>query len=225
MEGGQRQRILSLAELYGPMEILDRARSSLEGDEALAAALDEIRDIAEQLEALGLGPRLGVDLGELRSMSYHTGVSFNLLADGPGEPVGAGGRYDHLLARFGMPSPATGFTLDVDNLEWALSRAADLARPADTRLCLGGNPIGSLETLAQRLRTDGSTVAVLDLNKEREVLAYAKAWGYHAALFAAGEKGLALRTSDGATEPVDTWDDQTLSNLVRWATEEVDDTP
>jgi ATP phosphoribosyltransferase regulatory subunit len=38
-----------------------------------------------------------------------------------GEPLGGGGRYDDLLARFGRPMPAVGFALNVDRLHLALA--------------------------------------------------------------------------------------------------------
>jgi ATP phosphoribosyltransferase regulatory subunit len=49
---------------------------------------------------------------------------FSIYADGPGEPIGGGGRYDGLLARFGSPMPAVGFGVDLDALEWALRDVA-----------------------------------------------------------------------------------------------------
>jgi ATP phosphoribosyltransferase regulatory subunit len=33
---------------------------------------------------------------------------------GAGRAVGAGGRYDELMARFGRPMPAVGLSLDLD---------------------------------------------------------------------------------------------------------------
>ena len=50
-------------------------------------------------------------LGEVRGFAYYTGAIFHLLAEGPGEPIGSGGRYDD-LGWFGAPMPAAGFALD-----------------------------------------------------------------------------------------------------------------
>jgi ATP phosphoribosyltransferase regulatory subunit len=41
---------------------------------------------------------------------------FDVFAEGMGAELGGGGRYDHLIGRFGRPLPSTGFGLDVDRL-------------------------------------------------------------------------------------------------------------
>jgi len=41
---------------------------------------------------------------------------FDVFAEGVGAELGGGGRYDHLIGRFGRPLPSTGFGLDVDRL-------------------------------------------------------------------------------------------------------------
>jgi ATP phosphoribosyltransferase regulatory subunit len=54
------------------------------------------------------------DLGEVRGLDYYTGIHFELYIAGAGRAVGAGGRYDDLMARFGRPMPAVGMSLDID---------------------------------------------------------------------------------------------------------------
>jgi ATP phosphoribosyltransferase regulatory subunit len=54
------------------------------------------------------------DLGEVRGLDYYTGIHFELYVAGAGRAVGAGGRYDDLMARFGRPMPAVGISLDLD---------------------------------------------------------------------------------------------------------------
>ena len=56
------------------------------------------------------------DLGEVRGLDYYTGVHFELFAAGAGRAVGAGGRYDELMGRFGRPMPAVGVSIDLDTL-------------------------------------------------------------------------------------------------------------
>jgi ATP phosphoribosyltransferase regulatory subunit len=72
---------------------------------------------------------LRVDLGEVRGFDYYTGPIFHVLAPGPGEPLAAGGRYDDLLGRFGLPMPAVGFGLNLD----ALARAREAVGVHDAR--------------------------------------------------------------------------------------------
>lgn len=68
--------------------------------------------------ALSAGERahLVYDLGEVRGLDYYTGIHFELYLAGARRAVGAGGRYDDLMARFGRPMPAVGMSLDLDAL-------------------------------------------------------------------------------------------------------------
>jgi ATP phosphoribosyltransferase regulatory subunit len=79
------------------------SRAGLEHLLALDAALT-----AEQRS------HLVYDLGEVRGLDYYTGIHFELYVAGAGRAVGAGGRYDDLMARFGRPMPAVGLSLDLD---------------------------------------------------------------------------------------------------------------
>jgi ATP phosphoribosyltransferase regulatory subunit len=56
------------------------------------------------------------DLGEVRGLDYYTGIHFEVYVAGAGRAVGAGGRYDDLMARFGRPMPAVGMSLDLDSI-------------------------------------------------------------------------------------------------------------
>jgi ATP phosphoribosyltransferase regulatory subunit len=56
------------------------------------------------------------DLGEVRGLDYYTGIHFELYAAGARRAVGAGGRYDELMGRFGRAMPAVGITLDLDTI-------------------------------------------------------------------------------------------------------------
>jgi ATP phosphoribosyltransferase regulatory subunit len=66
---------------------------------------------------------------------------FDVFAEGMGAELGGGGRYDHLIGRFGRPLPSTGFGLDVDRLfrtiefpeEGSVSARVDYLVVASTR--------------------------------------------------------------------------------------------
>lgn len=89
---------------------------------ALASAPPEVRPGLEQLLALDAlltdAERAHVvyDLGEVRGLEYYTGIHFEVFAAGARRAVGAGGRYDDLMGRFGRPMPALGVALDLDAL-------------------------------------------------------------------------------------------------------------
>ena len=148
----------------------------------------------------------------MRGASYYTGPSFTLLARGPGEPVGAGGRYDGLLARFGAAQPATGFGIDLANLEWALSevgRRPDVARRA--RFVVAGGKGSDRDRVAEKLRGADASAATLGTRGKRAALDYARRWGYDAAVFC-GKEPVAVRVRDGAERAARGW-----TRLARWA--------
>jgi ATP phosphoribosyltransferase regulatory subunit len=125
------EAIARLADLYGggPGEptaeaVFARAEPLLAGT-AAGAPLHELRGLWEEAARApsDLGSMLRIDLGEVRGFAYYTGAIFHVLAAGPGEPIGAGGRYDDLLARFDAPMPAVGFALYLDAVAWAREAA------------------------------------------------------------------------------------------------------
>src|SRR2546421_9836948 len=68
--------------------------------------------------ALSDGERRHVvyDFGEVRGLDYYTGIHFEIFVAGAGTAVGAGGRYDDLMGRFGRALPAVGLAIDLDAL-------------------------------------------------------------------------------------------------------------
>jgi len=136
---------------------------------APAARLLELFDAAV---ARGLGDHVRADLGDVRGFAYYTGTIVHLYAPGPGEAIGAGGRYDELLARFGAPMPAMGFAFDLDSLAWAL-RAAGVTAEREIRVVVVG---GEADARVQRLRA--RSVTAVGARDRATALAWARAWGF-----------------------------------------------
>jgi ATP phosphoribosyltransferase regulatory subunit len=206
LRASERRRIAALTELYGGLDVIGRARRVL-SEQGARRALAALEALVEGLVAAepGLERRLAVDLGEVRGQAYYTGVSFALLAEGPGEPVGAGGRYDEVLSRFGFPQPATGFALDLPNLEWALARQGRpfAAEPRLRLLLVAGGRDRRAAALAESLRASGAVVAPFEGKANaagaRSALEFARAWGYDAVLAVAARGVRAVRVRDGGT--------------------------
>jgi ATP phosphoribosyltransferase regulatory subunit len=105
----------ALAELpfvIGRRDALERAARLVDRTPAAAAvarlaAIDQALSDAER-------PHGVYDFGEVRGLDYYTGVHFEVFVAGAGTAVGAGGRYDDLMGRFGRPLPAVGLALDLD---------------------------------------------------------------------------------------------------------------
>jgi ATP phosphoribosyltransferase regulatory subunit len=121
---GSRQAIAFarlLPELSGGLGVLDVASASAPSG-GIKRALAELGDIVAAVGRRKLNARLHVDLGEVRGFDYYTGVRFQAFVPGAPNAVLSGGRYDALLARYGRPSPAVGFAVEVDAVAGALEQ-------------------------------------------------------------------------------------------------------
>jgi ATP phosphoribosyltransferase regulatory subunit len=119
----ERRLLLAFPTLRGGREILDTAASGLRGDRPMRA-LHELAQLWDLLDAHAITDRVHLDLGAVRDFDYYTGPTFEVFSEDSGFPLGSGGRYDTLLARFGVPLPATGFVLHVDRCHDSISRRA-----------------------------------------------------------------------------------------------------
>lgn len=120
LDAARRRALCALPELHGGDEVWPRAQRALQGTaaQAPAASLQRLWQWATERQ---IASSMIVDLGELSALDYYTGITFHILAHGPGEAVGSGGRYDGLFEQFAAPRPAAGFAVDLGNLCWALA--------------------------------------------------------------------------------------------------------
>lgn len=117
--------ILEAPGLYGREEVLKRGRALAGGHPELLAALERLAEVYRVLAAGGMKDHLVLDLGEFRGFDYYDGIAFDVFAEGVGYELGGGGRYNHLVGRFGRAVPSTGFAFDVDRLFQALETVED----------------------------------------------------------------------------------------------------
>ncbi|MBT0664946.1 ATP phosphoribosyltransferase regulatory subunit [Geobacter pelophilus] len=120
-----KEAIASLPRLFGDRRILAEAER-VAVHERSRKALSNIEQVLEILDLYGLSQYLTIDLGEIRGLDYHTGITFEGFVAGFGEAVCSGGRYDQLMERYGCPAPATGFAFNILSLMSALERQPDV---------------------------------------------------------------------------------------------------
>jgi ATP phosphoribosyltransferase regulatory subunit len=157
--GKVRDALVELTMLAGDVSVLSKARKALAFSPAATAALAELSEVVDALVASGLGPRLAIDLGEVRGLDYYTGLVFRAYARGLGFEVGSGGRYDSLLARFGRPLPAVGFMLGLDRLALLLERQGQLeASPEGDAEVVGEGSLSASLIRARALRAQGRRI-------------------------------------------------------------------
>lgn len=113
--------ILEAPELSGNADVIARGRRLAGTDRALTESLDRLAQVYRSLSEAGYQDVLFLDLGEFRGFDYYDGIVFDVFTEGIGVELGGGGRYNHLIGRFGRNMPSTGFALNVDRVFRGLS--------------------------------------------------------------------------------------------------------
>jgi ATP phosphoribosyltransferase regulatory subunit len=153
--------ICEAPELSGGEEVLDRGKELASDEAALLGPLERLSEVYQSLCSAGHRESLLLDLGEFRGFDYYDGVVFDVFAPGVGSELGGGGRYDHLIGRFGRALPSTGFALDMDRLFRALKFPddADVSPHLDYLVVGSRRAMGLVSEVAARLRKGSRRVA------------------------------------------------------------------
>jgi ATP phosphoribosyltransferase regulatory subunit len=117
--------IASLPRMFGGTDVLAKA-STMVRNERSKRALDNLFQVVEILAIHGIRDELTIDLGEIRGLAYHSGVTFEGFVPDLGEPVCGGGRYDGLMGRYGRELPATGFAFNLQCLLQGIEKCITL---------------------------------------------------------------------------------------------------
>ncbi len=104
--------LVRLPQLYGDVTVLERARKELPRLPGVVTALDTLEHLLGALDDVSVG----IDLADVGTYGYHSGVTFSVYAQGWHDAIVQGGRYDDVSRAFGRARPATGFSLDLRKL-------------------------------------------------------------------------------------------------------------
>ena len=85
-------------------------------------AVRRLERIYHILMMYGVEKYVTFDLSMTGTYGYYTGIIFRGYTYGSGDAIVKGGRYDHLLEKFGKASPSIGFAIVVDELMNAMIR-------------------------------------------------------------------------------------------------------
>jgi ATP phosphoribosyltransferase regulatory subunit len=120
-----------LPRLFGGKEVFEKA-SCLIKDDKISSILSYLKQIFDELSALGYKENITVDFGIVNKMDYYTGIVMKGYLEGYGTAVLSGGRYNNLIAEFGYDVPATGFAVNVDAVSKILKQISKVKnKPAD----------------------------------------------------------------------------------------------
>jgi ATP phosphoribosyltransferase regulatory subunit len=168
--------LLALPGLYGRGDVIERAERLVKNARS-EAALANLAEVYRLLRAYGLADSALLDLGEVRGFDYYSGVHFEAYVSGLGAALVGGGRYDHMLGRFGYECPATGFAFEVGRALLAMqSQGVAVALPGPDFFIIDFTPDKTRAlALSRRLRDLGAAVARDILSRPlEESLVYAR---------------------------------------------------
>ena len=140
----------ALNELVGGFDILAQAKNIAPNSKGVMA-VKRLEKIYDTLKLYGVEKFVTFDLSMSGTYGYYTGIIFRGYTFGTGDAIVKGGRYDHLLEKFGKESASIGFVIVIDELMNALIR--------------------------QKVRivyTRKNTLILYDEGKQREAIALAK---------------------------------------------------
>ena len=121
--------------------------------------LEQVADLVTTAARLAPPGRFRIDLSEVGSQPYHSGLVFSVYTPGIGTAIAAGGRYDRLLGTFGRAAPAAGFSLLLRTAEPAMQARAELLPPREVTEVKDGDFAADFRR-AEQIRAGGG-VAVL----------------------------------------------------------------
>ncbi len=182
--------LCQLPKLFGGSEVFSRAEKILP-DENTKFVLSQLKTLYKSLRALDAREQITVDLGLVsKTEDYYTGVVFRGYTQGYGMPVLSGGRYDKLLADFGVDLPSIGFAVNVNAAARILLQKAEapLTKQPDALVFAKESELAAAAACCRKLISEGLQVDFADFKTAEEARAYAKQRGI---------RRLELVTADG----------------------------
>ena len=141
-------------------------------------AITRLQQIYKLLKLYKAEDHITFDLSMMGSYGYYTGIVFRAYTYGTGDAVVRGGRYDHLLEKFGKNTPSIGFAIIVDELMSALNRQKIAVQTGKRNLLVYTEATEKWAiSLAGTFRSKGKNIEMIkrEPEEEREVYeAYGK---------------------------------------------------
>jgi len=119
-------------------------------------ALESLAQLLTLSRELMPDARFRLDLSELGSQRYHSGIVFQSYAEGQDSAIAMGGRYDRLMSTLGFPQPAIGFSIMLSKIS---AKSADTTTIVAEKLDPSvGKNFKERFLKAQELRANGKRV-------------------------------------------------------------------
>ena len=154
------EALVALVQLYGGLDVLDRAEDIFKDWPEVLLALSQMRWLATHVH----GHQVSIDLADLRGATYYSGPRFAVFVPEASDALVRGGRYDEVGALFGRKRPAAGFSLDIKALVSLIQRPV----PQAAIRAPWGEDAGLHKAITQ-LRQQGHTVVCMLPGHDSEV--------------------------------------------------------
>ena len=154
------EALVALVQLYGGLDVLDRAEDIFKDWPEVLLALSQMRWLATHVH----GHQVSIDLADLRGATYYSGPRFAVFVPEASDALVRGGRYDEVGALFGRKRPAAGFSLDIKALVSLIQRPV----PQAAIRAPWGEDAGLHQAITQ-LRQQGQTVVCMLPGHDSEV--------------------------------------------------------
>lgn len=161
-----------LPELTGGPEVLEQALTAAP-DLNSRLAISRLQHIFRLLKLYGADDHITFDLSMSGNYGYYTGIIFRAYTYGTGDAVVRGGRYDHLLEKFGKNTPSIGFAIIVDELMSALGRQKITVEPIQRNLLVYTEETEEQAvSLACSFRKKGRNIELIKRENDEERVRY-----------------------------------------------------
>ena len=166
VKGSVKKAFQILPELMGGPEILEQAAAIAPNVNA-RLAITRLQQIYKLLKAYRAEDHVSFDLSMNGSYGYYSGIIFRAYTYGTGDAIVRGGRYDHLLEKFGRNTPSIGFAIIVDELMSALSRQKITVEPVHRNLIVYTEATENWAvSLAGSFRSRGRNIVLIKRDSE-----------------------------------------------------------
>ncbi len=165
-----------LPRLFGGLEVVEEAEK-LAVSKEMKRAITRIKNIYENIDRLGYGQYISIDLGMIQHLNYYTGVIFRGYICDVGEEIVSGGRYDELIGNFGESLPAVGLAIQVNQIVRTLQERKENSykKQIDSLIYYSLDMISEAEKLRILLGKDGIKVELSMLENLQDTFQFARA--------------------------------------------------
>lgn len=170
--------LLELIQCSGQIALLRSVKAKMPSSTA-KEALEEMEQLYELLEDYGVNECVTFDFSLMSYGKYYTGMMFQVFTLGVGSALVEGGRYDHLLCRFGKDLPAVGFGMHINLVMQRLLKQKGLNQRQSKRTLVVSTPVTRkvCQEVSDHLRSQELIIENYLSDDISEALIYAKQVG------------------------------------------------